>query len=71
MTLRYRTSNFYSFLADAFLDNGLWCIFAGFWAFFRLQPALNSLSAVIAGVIVVYSLYLLLHFSLNVRAYRA
>src|SRR5713226_4503902 len=40
MTLRYRNRRLFPFLFDAFMDNGLWCILAGFVVFTRRTPGL-------------------------------
>ncbi len=70
MTLRYRERNLSEYLSEAFFDNGLWCIFVGFWSFFHEQLALTQLSAVMTGVIVIYFVYVALQLIFFVIGYR-
>jgi hypothetical protein len=62
MAMRYRTKNLFMVLNEAFLDNGLWCVLAGFWEFFNASPSLRALSATVTIFIVIFFLYLIMHF---------
>ena len=62
MVLRYRTRNLYMILNEALIDNGLWCVLVGFWAFFNASPTLRDLTSVFTIFIVVCFAYLTIHF---------
>jgi drug/metabolite transporter (DMT)-like permease len=58
ISLRYRIKNIFPLAAEAFLDNGLWCILAGLWTFTNQQPGLEALPRVLTVFIFVYFVHL-------------
>ena len=71
MVLRYRTKNLFSVLNEALLDNGLWCVLVGFWAFFNATLSLKPLSIVFTVFAALYLGYLGMHFSYWIKYARA
>jgi len=57
MVLRFRTKNLSLILNQAFLDNGLWCVLVGFWAFSRQITALSGLLIVFTFFILVRGIW--------------
>jgi hypothetical protein len=62
MVLRYRTRNAFGFVADSFVDNGLWCVLVGLWVFTRGTTTLGPLSLIFLLLGLLFLGYLALHF---------
>ena len=65
--LRFRGRRIYSLLADASIDNGIWCILVGLWTFSEETPGLELLPRIFVFFITIYLACIVLHFYYYLR----
>jgi hypothetical protein len=62
LSFRYRASSVFTFLSEALVDNGFWCILVGLLAYFSRSGNMRKPAIAMSVLLVFYAASLILHF---------